>query len=106
VNCKITIFAEANIQATNSSGSAKKVNAVLSIQGYDSTAATFIGDERVYKRDIQNAESWQDTPSMTYQIDAIAGRTYTIGLYYSDNIARTQVSELTKIRLRLELIKR
>jgi hypothetical protein len=106
VNCKITIFAEANIQATNSSGSAQKVNAVLSIQGYDSTAATFIGDERVYKRDIQNAESWQDTPSMTYQIDAIAGRTYTIGLYYSDNIARTQVSELTKIRLRLELIKR
>ena len=105
VNCKMTITVTGVLSAANSSGSTKNVRCFVAAYLVTSST-TDSGDEARFQRQIANGETWEDTPSVTYAIDAVAGVTYTCGMYYSDHVAKTQATTLTNVRTRLELIKR
>lgn len=105
VDCEVNVFVQGTIAATNGSGGSAKVNAILHVQVSPAAGLPAVPD-RVYKRDVVPAEVWQDTPMLTYAFSAQAGVTYTVGMYYSDHISRTQATTFSTVQTRLELVKR
>lgn len=100
---KATITVSAEITATNTSGSAKKIALryypAVSIGGGGSDQ----GVARWAVQAIGNGDTFTRQVLETFEYDLTAGVAYTLYLWYSDHTSATQGSELTNIKISADL---
>lgn len=102
-DCRLIITTSGTLRATNSSGSARIIRLVF---GVGTIGLGTLGGGGSERRSIANGETWERAVTATHTMDANAGDSFDLGMWYSDHVSATQSSELTAITTRIEVIKR